>query len=135
MPRSVTPGVRRPRPGPAEAGQATAELALLLPVVVALALGLFQAALVVRDELLVSHVARDAARLVSVGTDPAEVRERVDRSLPGARVSIERGRDVGDPVAVAISFESRTTLPVIGPLFPDVVLDARVEMRAERTGP
>jgi Flp pilus assembly protein TadG len=45
-----------------ERGQATVELALVLPVVVLLLMILIQAALVAKDQLLVQHAAREAAR-------------------------------------------------------------------------
>ena len=49
-------------------GQSTVELAIALPVVVMLVLGLVQSALVLRDHLLVVHSAREAARAASVAT-------------------------------------------------------------------
>lgn len=131
-----------PRPGPArgargrrvrrEAGQATAELALLLPLLAVLALGLVQGGLVVRDQVLVVHAARDAVRAVSVGTDHARVRESVERVLPGARVGISGGGSIGAEVTVEVVYRSATTLPVVGALAPDPELRARVTMRAER---
>ena len=43
-------------------GQAVVELALAVPLVCVLALGVAQVGLVVRDQLLVHHAAREAAR-------------------------------------------------------------------------
>jgi TadE-like protein len=109
-------------------GQAAVELALVLPAVVVLLLSLLQFALVARDELLVVHAAREAARAASVA---ASAPTAVARVLPGATVEISGGARVGDPVVAVVSYRSVTDLPLIGPLVPDPVLHARVSMQAE----
>jgi len=50
-------------------GQSTVELALILPVLVAVAIGLAQMVSVMHTQLMVSHAAREAARQLAV--DPA----------------------------------------------------------------
>jgi Flp pilus assembly protein TadG len=120
--------VARPR----ERGQATVELALLLPVVVMLVLAVIQTALVVRDRLAVEHAAREAVRVASVDTDAAHAVAAARGVLPGAKVAVgARGR-VGDPIDVTVTYRSVTALPLVGPLFPDPVLHARASMRLER---
>ena len=52
-------------------GQAAVELALVLPLVVALLLAVVQVGLIVRDQVLVVHAAREAAREAAVDPDPA----------------------------------------------------------------
>ena len=47
------------------------ELALVLPLVVALLLAVVQVGLIVRDQVLVVHAAREAAREAAVDPDPA----------------------------------------------------------------
>jgi len=49
-------------------GQASVELALVLPLVVVLLLVVVQVGLVVRDQILVVHAAREAAREAAVDT-------------------------------------------------------------------
>jgi hypothetical protein len=120
------------RPARAPRGQASVELALVLPVLVMLLLALVQTALVARDEVLVQDAARAAVREASVGASPERVRDAARRALPGVTVETERGRGVGDPVVVVVRYLDRTNLPLIGPLFPDVELHARATMRAER---
>jgi TadE-like protein len=110
-------------------GQAAVELALVLPAVVLLVLALLQFALVARDELLVVHAAREAARAGSVGASGSNAGLRV---LSGASVSISGGARVGDLVVATVSYRSVTDLPLVGPLIPDPWLHARVTMRAER---
>ena len=50
-------------------GQATVELALVLPLVVFGLLAILQVGLVVRDQVAVVHAAREAARAASVDPD------------------------------------------------------------------
>jgi hypothetical protein len=112
-----------------ESGQAAVELALVLPAVVLLLLALVQFAVVARDELLVVHAAREAARAASVAGSGVIAADRV---LPGAKVDVSGGARVGDLVVADVSYRSVTDLPLVGALVPDPWLHARVTMRAER---
>jgi hypothetical protein len=124
---------RRPLPAAAsEGGQTTAELALLFPVVLLLALCLVQAALVLRDDLALVGAAREAARAASLDPDPGRVEGAAAAVLPGATVSWGPRPPVGELVTVRVSYRSPTALPVVGPLLPDPVLIARAVMRVER---
>jgi hypothetical protein len=91
----------------------------------------FQIALVARDEILVVHAARDAAREATVSGDPARVVAAARRDLPGASVRIVRRGRAGEPVQVAITYVSRTDLPLVGALLPDVTLHGDSVMRVE----
>ena len=115
-----------------EGGQATAELAVVLPVVLLLALTLIQAALVLRDDLAVANAAREAARAASLDPDPARAERAAAAVLPGATVSSGPRPPVGELVHVRVTYRSTTDLPVVGPLLPDPLLEARVAMRVER---
>jgi len=114
-----------------DAGQAAVELALALPAVVVLLLAIVQFAFVARDEVLVVHAAREAARAASLGASPGVAATRV---VPGARVAVTGGGRVGDPVVATVSFRAPTDLPLVGPLIPDPLLHATVTMRAEEPG-
>jgi Flp pilus assembly protein TadG len=113
-------------------GQATVELALVLPVLVMLLLMLIQVALIARDQLLVQDAARAAVREASVGADPGRVRDAARRTLAGVTVDVHRADRVGDPVTVTARYVEHTRLPLVGPLVPDVLLHATATMRAER---
>ena len=83
------PPIRRP---PSERGQATVELALVLPMVFACLLAVIQVSVVVRDQIAVQHAAREAARAASVDRDPtgrpgrsARARARRGARWPSAR--------------------------------------------------
>jgi len=117
---------------PLEAGQTTAELAVVFPVVLLLALTLIQAALVLRDDLVLVDAAREAARAASLDPDQARAERAAAAVLPGATVSSRARPPVGELVTVRVSYRSPTSLPLVGPLLPDPVLVARATMRVER---
>ena len=117
---------------PHEAGQTTAELAVVFPVVLLLALTVIQAALVLRDDLVLVDAAREAARAASVDPDPARAERAATAVLPGAAVDSGPRPAVGELVTVRVRYRSATTLPLVGPLLPDPVLVAGAAMRVER---
>ena len=91
-----------------ERGQATVELALVLPLVFALLVLVFQVALVARDEILVVHAARDAAREASVTRDPGRIAAAAARNLPGATVRVVRRGRSASRSRSTITYVSRT---------------------------
>jgi len=122
--------------GRGDRGQSTVEFAMILPLVALVLLLLVQAGLVVRDQLLVSHAAREAARAAAVSEN-----DRAGAALEAARQSgpLERDRlsgtvatgGGGTAVRVVITYRSPTELAVIGPLVPDITLSSSVVMRVE----
>ena len=121
--------------GPDEDGQAAVEVALLLPVVALLLLAVVQCALVVRDQVLVVHAAREAARAAAIDPSPRAPRRAALEAagLDGARLRVRLlpAGGMGEPVSVEISYRSVTVAPMIGPLLPDVVVTGRASMRRE----
>ena len=116
-------------------GQATVELALLLPVVVLLLLAVLQIGLLGRDVLLVTHASREAARAAAVDADPAAARRAAIASsgLAPDRVQVRvTGRDgPGSRVRVIVSYRAPTSVPIVGRLLGDRTLRATVTMRVE----
>jgi hypothetical protein len=121
-----------PDPDDTQAGQATVELALVLPLFFALLVLLFQVALVARDEVLVIHAARVAVREASVTDDRERITAIASHSLPGSRVRVVRRGRIGEPVDVEVVYASPTDLPIVGALLPDITLRAHAVMRVER---
>ncbi len=123
------------RGGDPEAGQATVELALALPVVVLVLLLVLQVGLVVRDQVLVVHAAREAARAVAVDARPGAASGAAATAGPldPARLSVSvQGRDgLGSRVHVTVTYRAPTDVPLVGPLVGDVDLHADVTMRVE----
>ena len=117
-------------------GQATVELALILPLVALLLLALVQAAMVARDQLLVAHAAREAVRAAAVDDDVDAARRAAEQAGPLAaeRLDVEvSGRgEVGSRVRVVVSYTVPTRLPLVGRAIDDVVLTASATMRVER---
>ena len=103
-----------------------------MPLVVLAALIVLQVAFVVRDQVAVVHAAREAARAASVDPDPGRAERAGRRTLRGAHVEVGDRPRVGEPITVTVSYRSVTDLPLVGPLFPDPELRARVSMRVER---
>ena len=113
-------------------GQATVETAALLFLVMFLILVLVQTAVGLRDKVAVMHLARDAAREASVGTSHERIVTIVHRTIPDAQVRITGGGKVGAPVTVEVTAHMDTSIPIVGPLVPDLTWRERVTMRAER---
>jgi Flp pilus assembly protein TadG len=121
---------------PPEAGQATVELAFVLPVVAVLLLALVQVGLLVRDQLLVVHAAREAARAAAVAEgDAGQARQAAIGSvgLPSddVRVSTVNRGGAAPTVTVTVTYTSPTDLPLVGRMMGDVVLSGRATMRLE----
>ena len=117
-------------------GQSTVEFAMILPLVALLVLFLVQAGLIARDQLLLSHAAREAVRAAAVSdTDrsvAAMTAARRAGSLDSDRLSgVIESADGGLSVRVLLSYRSPTDLAIIGALVPDVELEATVMMRVE----
>ena len=108
------------------------EFALVLPLFFALVVLVFQVALVGRDEILVVHSARAAAREAALTNDAARIAAAATRALPGAVVHVARRGAVGEPVEVDVTYTSATDLPVVGSVLPDLTLHQRAVMRVER---
>lgn len=111
-------------------GQAAVELALCLPVVMLMLLGIVQVAVVVRDQLLAQHAAREAARAASVADSPQQAAARVLDGFELNQLSVGVVT-TGDVVRVEIGLTTHTDVPLIGALVPDVVHSAIASMTLE----
>jgi anti-sigma regulatory factor (Ser/Thr protein kinase) len=122
--------------GTGDEGQAAVELALVLPLVAILLLALVQVGLIVRDQILVVHAAREAAREAAVDADP-EVPKRAataSSTLDPGRLTVETS-DRGGPgsrVKIRVTYRAPTDVPLVGGAIPDVTLEASATMRVER---
>jgi Flp pilus assembly protein TadG len=128
--------VRPGRGNAADRGQAAVELALVLPLVATVLLAVVQVGLLVRDDVLVVHAAREGARAAAVdpaagaaagaaaragGLDPARLEVVTSgRAGPGSRVRVE------------VRYRAPTVVPIVGRLMTRRVLRAAATMRVER---
>lgn len=131
MRRAVPPDHRRHGPQ----GQAAVELALLLPLLLLMALFLAQTAVTARDQIMVIHSAREAARAVAVSNDASRARpaalaaSRLDpRRL---RVRVDESAAEGN-VSVRLDYRSAVRFPLLGVLLDDLRLRGEAVMRLER---
>jgi hypothetical protein len=126
----------RAAPRRPDGGQATVELALVLPLLAVLMLVLIQAVVLARDQLLVTHAAREAARAAAVDPDPGAPRRAAVAAGPldPGRLHVDAGARgaVGTSVQVKIRYREPTTLPIVGRAIGDVTLSSEATMRIER---
>lgn len=116
-----------------ERGQATVELALVLPVVVVLLLIVVQVGQVVRYRVVVVHTAREVARAAAVSPTAPSVDD------VGSRHGLDPGRlevgvtppDSSGFVRAMVRYDIPTDVALIGPLVPDVAVEASADMLAE----
>ena len=113
-----------------DAGQATIEVAITLPIVLVAALAIAQIAIAVRNELAVELAAREGARAGAVAADSTgaarDAAERVT-ALP-ISVTTRRGADV---VTVTVTYVDDTDVAIIGRLIGPIEHRAEVTMALE----
>ncbi|HEX2275403.1 MAG TPA: TadE/TadG family type IV pilus assembly protein [Acidimicrobiales bacterium] len=124
------------RRGRGDGGQAAVELALVLPLVLVAILAVVQVGLLVRDQVLVVHAAREAAREAAV--QPAADAAR-QAALAGSRLEADRlavtVSDRGGPgsrVRVEVRYRAPARVPIVGRAVGEVDLGASATMRVER---
>ena len=112
-------------------GQAAIELALCLPLLCLLVLGVVQLAVVLRDQLAVQLAAREAARAAAVSAQPQSAGAAAALAAVSLRpivVQVVEGRHT---VTATVRHVQRTEVAIIGPLLPDVTIEASVSMALE----
>lgn len=126
---------RRPlvaRPSSDEVGQSTVEFALMIPFLALMLLTVVQVGLLVRTRVLVTHAAREAVRSAAVGAADLEVRSAAlasaDLDPERLQVVVHRG---GGRATVELRYAEATEVPVVGPMMPEAMFEARATMRLE----
>ncbi len=118
--------------GRAQRGQATVEVALVLPVVVVMALLVVQTGLLVRDQVLAVHAARAAARAVAVAprTGVAESAVRATGLGSRARVRLDGDLTPGGIASVTVVVDP-VRVPVVGRALGGLRLSERMAALVE----
>jgi Flp pilus assembly protein TadG len=112
-------------------GQATVEVALVLPVVVLLLLVVVQAGLLVRDRVLLVQATRAAARVVVVAPDAGAARAEAARVLPGPfSLAIGGDRSPGG-LATVTTRTAPTRVPLVGYAVAGIRLEEHFVVRVE----
>jgi uncharacterized membrane protein len=123
---------------PKERGAASVEFAAVLPLVLIALLLVVQVALVVAEQLVVQHAAREGAREAAVWNDDARARDAAIRAgnLDSDRTEIDvtpADRPVGAPVTVTVRYRVPLVVPYVARFLPaDVTLTASSVYRVER---
>lgn len=115
----------------ADRGQATAEFALTIPVLIVVLLGAVQVFVVLVDRLHLVHVTRDATRAAAVSGRPSDAAARVvERAWADRDVAVTVD-EKDDLVSVRVELLNRTDVAIIGRLLPDVRLTESLTMLVE----
>ncbi|MBN2028283.1 MAG: pilus assembly protein [Actinobacteria bacterium] len=121
----------------AEKAQATAEFALVLPLLLLVFLLFVQAVMVMRAQIAVTAAAREGARKGVETGNPALIEGATVRSAAGLdgsrlRVAVESGpRRRGEWVRVVVEYDVPVAVPVAGRFFPAITVRGSAEMRIE----
>jgi Flp pilus assembly protein TadG len=111
-------------------GQAVVEVALSLPLLCVLLLGVVQVAVVARDRLAVQLAARAAARAAAASADRGRAVASGRSAVALQPLQLEVGEHGGTVTATA-SYRDPTDVPLIGALLPDITVSATVTMAVE----
>ncbi len=107
-----------------EHGQATAEFALILPLLVMIAFAVVQVGVVVRDRVALSHATRAAARTAIVSNDLGEIRRAAlaatDLESDRMVVAVDGDLVPGTTVTVSVTYRVRTDVAMVGRFIGDV---------------
>ena len=117
-------------------GQASVELALVLPVLVILGLLLVQVAVLARDRVVLVHATRAAARAVIVDPDESAAIAALRRLGPPAdraRVELRGERTPGGVLTVTVTARP-TAVPIVGRLVAPRELTERLGVVVEGRG-
>jgi len=121
----------------ADKAQATAEFALVLPLLLLVFLLFVQAVTVMRAQIAVTAAAREGARKGVETGNPALIEGATVRSAAGLdtsqlRVAVESGpRRRGEWVRVVVEYDVPVAIPVAGRFFPAITVRGSAEMRIE----
>ena len=115
-------------------GSAVVEFALVVPLVLALVLGLVEVALVARTQMEVVNAAREGAREAAASPDPSDA-VRAARAALGeigssARVSVRRPDVVGRLAEVRVTLPYRVAGAFLG--WVSVEITAKAVMSVDR---
>ena len=115
-----------------ERGQSTVEVALLIPLLAIFLMLVIQVGLVARQHVLVANASRVGAREASVNRNTGEAVSQVRRTVPNAKVQINRPSTPGQYVRVKVSDTVESSLPIVGVVFPDITVTGETTMRVEK---
>ena len=117
-----------------DSGQATVELALVMPLIIGLLLIILNVGLVVRDQLAVWHAASAGARAASISPDSPDVVQQAVEDEVGLRplhLQIVRDEQL---ITVEVQYPRTINLWLIKRIVPPLTLSASVTMHVQDVG-
>ena len=124
----------RTRQSEPDSGQATVELALVMPLIIGLLLIILTVGLVVRDQLAVWHAAGAGARAASISPDSPDVVQQAVEDEVGLRpLHLRIVRD-DDLITVEAQYPRTINLWLIKHIVPPLTLSASVTMHVQDVG-
>ena len=121
----------------AEGAQATAEFALVLPMLLLIFLLFAQAVVVMRAQIAVTAAAREGARKGVETSNQAMIEGAAARAAAGLdserlQVRVESGpRRRGEWIQVEVEYDVPVTIPAVQKFFPAIKVKGKAEMRIE----
>lgn len=112
-------------------GQATVELALALPLLCLMLLGMVQVAVIGRGQLAVQLAAHEAVRAAAVSADPAAAANAAANHAVSLRPLIVDVASDETTITVTVSYVDHTEVSIVGALLPDVTVQASATMAFE----
>lgn len=121
-------------------GQALVELAILLPLLLTILMGIFEFGRVFNAYLIISHASREGARSAVVGKEDIEVITRVKDSIfyldpTKLTITLSPGKSMrtrGGAVTVNLKYNIDIIVPIIDTIIPDpLTLESKTVMRVE----
>jgi hypothetical protein len=117
-----------------DSGQATVELALVMPLIIGLLLIILNVGLIVRDQLAVWHAASAGARAASISPDsPDVVQQAVESEVKLRPIHLRIVRD-GDLITVEAKYPRTIGLWLLEYISPPLTLSATVTMHVQDVG-
>jgi Flp pilus assembly protein TadG len=123
-----------------ERGQATVELALVVPVLLLILFGIMEFGRIFSAYLIITNAAREGARLAAVGASDTAIEQRVEDAAAGldlSRLTVtitpsEGSRVTGIQATVSVGYSVDLVTPVLSGVAPNPFpLTAQAAMRVE----
>ncbi len=121
-------------------GQSMVEMALILPLIIMLFMGMVEFSRIFGSYLLVTHASREGARLASIGKTDDEIRANVTSKVDILNISElqviltpeDDARITGDDVRVCVKYKLVIYAPVISSIVSNPFeMEANTYMRVE----
>lgn len=118
-------------------GQAIVELAILLPVLLLILLGILEFGRVFSSYMIITHASREGARVGAVGGSDLDVQNTVSNNTAtldstNMTVTILDGGNRGEPFTVKVGYDIKLVTPLIGVIVGDPLhMEAETSMRIE----